>query len=59
MPPAGRASVFRQDGFSFDTGPTILTAPFLLEELWRLCGRDMADRRYVAADLAVLPHPLP
>ncbi len=41
--PGGRASVFRQDGFTFDAGPTILTAPFLLEELWRLCGREMAD----------------
>jgi phytoene desaturase len=41
--PGGRASVFRQDGFTFDTGPTIVTAPFLLEELWRLCGRDMVD----------------
>ena len=41
--PGGRASVFRQDGFTFDAGPTILTAPFLLEELWRLCGRTMAD----------------
>src|SRR4051812_22401711 len=39
----GRASVFRQDGFTFDAGPTILTAPFLLEELWTLCGRKMAD----------------
>jgi phytoene desaturase len=41
--PGGRASVFRQDGFTFDAGPTILTAPFLLEELWHLCGRDMRD----------------
>ncbi len=41
--PGGRAYVFRQDGFTFDAGPTILTAPFLLEELWRLCGRQMAD----------------
>ncbi len=41
--PGGRASVFRQDGFTFDAGPTILTAPFLLDELWRLCGRTMAD----------------
>jgi phytoene desaturase len=41
--PGGRASVFRQDGFTFDAGPTILTAPFLLEELWQLCGRTMAD----------------
>ncbi len=39
----GRAYVFRQDGFTFDAGPTILTAPFLLEELWGLCGRRMAD----------------
>ncbi|WP_428491293.1 phytoene desaturase [Rhodopila sp.] len=39
----GRASVFRQDGFTFDAGPTILTAPFLLEELWQLCGRQMQD----------------
>ena len=41
--PGGRASVFRQDGFTFDAGPTIVTAPFLLEELWALCGRTLAD----------------
>jgi len=41
--PGGRASVFRQDGFTFDAGPTIITAPFLLEELWQLCGRRLAD----------------
>jgi phytoene desaturase len=41
--PGGRAYVFRQDGFTFDAGPTIITAPFLLEELWSLCGRRMAD----------------
>jgi phytoene desaturase len=37
--PGGRAYVFRDDGFIFDAGPTIITAPFLLEELWKLCGR--------------------
>lgn len=41
--PGGRAYVFRQDGFTFDAGPTIVTAPFLLEELWRLCGRELAE----------------
>jgi phytoene desaturase len=41
--PGGRAYVFRQDGFTFDAGPTIITAPFLLEELWQLCGRRFAD----------------
>lgn len=41
--PGGRAYVYRQDGFVFDAGPTIITAPFLLEELWQLCGRKLAD----------------
>lgn len=41
--PGGRASVFRQDGFVFDAGPTIITAPFLIEELWVLCGRRLED----------------
>ncbi|MEE4203515.1 MAG: phytoene desaturase [Halieaceae bacterium] len=41
--PGGRAYVYEQDGFTFDAGPTIITAPFLLEELWSLCGRRFAD----------------
>lgn len=41
--PGGRAQVHHQDGFVFDAGPTIITAPFLFEELWELCGRRMAD----------------
>ncbi len=41
--PGGRAYVHRQDGFTFDAGPTIITAPFLLEELWTLCGKKMSD----------------
>jgi len=41
--PGGRAYVHRQDGFTFDAGPTIVTAPFLFEELWRICGRSLAD----------------
>jgi phytoene desaturase len=39
----GRASVFVQDGFTFDAGPTIITAPFLFEELWALCGKKFSD----------------
>ena len=41
--PGGRAYVHLQDGFTFDAGPTIITAPFLLEELWTLCGKRFAD----------------
>jgi phytoene desaturase len=41
--PGGRASVLRQDGFTFDLGPTIVTVPQLFEELWTLAGARMAD----------------
>lgn len=41
--PGGRAYVYRQDGFTFDAGPTIVTAPYLFEELWSECGQRMAD----------------
>jgi phytoene desaturase len=41
--PGGRARVFEQDGFTFDAGPTVITAPFLFEELWELCGRRLED----------------
>ena len=39
----GRAYVHRRNGFTFDAGPTIITAPFLLEELWDMCGKKMSD----------------
>lgn len=39
----GRAYVYEQDGFVFDAGPTIITAPYLLEELWQISGQRMED----------------
>lgn len=39
----GRAYVHRRGGYTFDAGPTIVTAPFLLEELWTLCGKTMSN----------------
>lgn len=41
--PGGRAYVYEQDGFTFDAGPTLITAPFLIEELFALAGRKTAD----------------
>lgn len=41
--PGGRAYTYRIDGHAFDGGPTVITAPFLLEELWQLAGQRMAD----------------
>ncbi len=39
----GRARVFRRDGFTFDAGPTVITAPHLIAELFELMGRDPGD----------------
>jgi len=39
----GRAYVHQQDGFTFDAGPTIITMPQYLEELFTLCGHQMKD----------------
>ena len=40
--PGGRAYVWRRDGFTFDGGPTVITDPPCLKELWSLSGSDMA-----------------
>lgn len=39
----GRAQVFEKDGFRHDAGPTVLTAPFLFDELFELFGKSIAD----------------
>src|SRR5687767_8993284 len=41
--PGGRAYVYEQDGFTFDGGPTIITAPSLITELFTLAGRRAED----------------
>jgi len=41
--PGGRAYYWEKDGFTFDAGPTVITAPEALEELWALSGHRMAD----------------
>jgi phytoene desaturase len=41
--PGGRAYTYRQDGFTFDAGPTIITAPYVFEDLWKACGRRLSD----------------
>jgi len=37
--PGGRAYAVKQDGFVFDGGPTVITAPFLFDEIFELAGR--------------------
>src|ERR1700719_2797667 len=41
--PGGRAYVWKDQGFTFDAGPTVITDPGCLEELFALSGRKMAD----------------
>lgn len=39
----GRAYVYEQDGFKFDGGPTIITAPWLIDEMFEIAGKKTAD----------------
>ena len=41
--PGGRAYVYEDNGFTFDAGPTVITAPQCLEELFSAAGRTLAD----------------
>ncbi|MDN4036132.1 phytoene desaturase [Massilia sp. YIM B02443] len=41
--PGGRAYVYEDQGFTFDAGPTVITDPSAIEELFTLCGKRMAD----------------
>jgi phytoene desaturase len=47
--PGGRAYAWEKDGFTFDAGPTVITDPACLRELWTLTGHDMAK------DVALIP----
>jgi phytoene desaturase len=39
----GRAYVTERDGFRFDHGPTIITAPWMFDEMFALAGKKTAD----------------
>lgn len=39
----GRAYVYEQNGFKFDGGPTVITAPFLFDELFEAAGKQRED----------------
>ena len=47
--PGGRAYYWERDGFTFDAGPTVITDPACLQELWALTGHD------IAADVELVP----
>ena len=47
--PGGRAYFWEKDGHVFDAGPTVITDPSCLQELWGLSGADMAQ------DVELLP----
>ena len=39
----GRARVFKKNGFTFDGGPTVITAPYLIDELFQLFNKNSKD----------------
>jgi phytoene desaturase len=49
--PGGRAYVYSVNGFNFDGGPTVITAPFLFDDLWAVAGKRREDYvRFVPCD---------
>ncbi|KQM74379.1 phytoene desaturase [Sphingomonas sp. Leaf20] len=40
--PGGRGYFWERDGFTFDAGPTVITDPDCLRELWALSGHEMS-----------------
>jgi phytoene desaturase len=41
--PGGKMQQYAQSGYRFDTGPSLLTMPFILEKLFSDCGEDLAN----------------
>lgn len=41
--PGGRAYVYEINGFKFDGGPTVITAPWMFDEIFALAGRNRED----------------
>ena len=39
----GRAQVFERGGYRHDAGPTVITAPFLFDELFELFDEKLSD----------------
>ncbi len=39
----GRAYVYEQNGFKFDGGPTVITAPFMFDDIWEAAGKKRED----------------
>jgi phytoene desaturase len=39
----GRAYVFEMEGFKFDAGPTVVTAPFMFDDIWEAAGKRRED----------------
>jgi phytoene desaturase len=39
----GRAYVYEQNGFKFDGGPTVITAPFMFDDIWEAAGKKRSD----------------
>ena len=39
----GRARVFKKNGFTFDAGPTVITATYLIEELFQIFNKKSED----------------
>lgn len=51
--PGGKLGLLETDGYSFDTGPSLFTQPYLLESLFQDCGKRLSDYfQYISLDVS-------
>ena len=43
----GRARVFKSNGFTYDGGPTVITAPYLIYEIFKLFNKNPCLRSFI------------
>ena len=56
--PGGRAYQLRDAGFTWDTGPSLITMPWVLEETFAAGGLDLHGEVDAAPARSLLPDPL-
>ena len=57
--PGGKMQQFTSSGYRFDTGPSLLTMPFILEKLFADCGENFNRLSHTFRDLPSMPLFLP
>jgi len=54
----GRARVFKKNGFTYDGGPTVITAPYLINELFELFKKKIISSDFTLQFIGTITIPV-